>query len=70
MFSESLKSEIPSICSFFEAALLRNKLFHSYLFCGSAEEIKDTFAKELIQFEIAGEIQFSGFLYLSGSFGT
>ena len=49
MFSESLKSEIPSICSFFEAALLRNKLFHSYLFCGSDEEIKDKFAKELIQ---------------------
>ncbi|MDX1919956.1 MAG: hypothetical protein SFU25_04380 [Candidatus Caenarcaniphilales bacterium] len=44
MFSEELKNKLPDICNFFEAALLKNKLPHSFLFVGSDDSLKEEFA--------------------------
>lgn len=47
MFSEDLKNKLPDVCNFFESALLKNRLAHSFLFVGSDISLKLEFADYL-----------------------
>jgi len=49
MFSSELKAEATSLCSFFEAALQRERLSHAYLLCGGNNQLKDKLTEELTQ---------------------